>query len=86
MLNIKKILIPMDLQEINLTLVVLRQAALLARHFHSEIILLNVVKPWTYIAGHEAAREILEQAIANEKEKLRNCCARNSVLLSLNLL
>lgn len=74
MLNIKKILIPLDLQEINLTLFVLRQAALLARHFHSEIILLHVVKPWTYIAGSEAAREILEQAIANEKEKLKNCC------------
>ena len=44
-----KILLPVDFS--NTSLRVVHQAALLARHFHSEIILLHVVAPMSYPVG-----------------------------------
>lgn len=43
MLEIKKILLPVDFPHASLS--VLRQAAILAHHFHSEIVVLHVVPP-----------------------------------------
>lgn len=73
MLNIRKILLPLDLQETALPVVVIRQAAALAHHFHSEILMLHVVKPLTYMAGSDTAGQLLEQAVAREQEKLKKC-------------
>ena len=49
MLNIKKILLPVDFPETSLP--VIHQAALLARHFHAEIALLHVVSPLNQPSG-----------------------------------
>jgi nucleotide-binding universal stress UspA family protein len=73
MLNIKKILLPLDLQETVLPAVVIRQAAALAHRFQAEIILLHVVKPLTYMADSETARQHLETAVALEQENLTKC-------------
>jgi len=72
-LSVKKILLPMDLEETVLPVVVVRQAAALAHHFHSEILLLHVVRPLTYIAGGNTARELIEQEVAFTQEKLKEC-------------
>ena len=44
-----KILLPLDFQ--NVSLRVVQQAVVLARHFHSEILLLHVVTPLSYPVG-----------------------------------
>src|SRR5208282_1111756 len=49
MLNIKKILLPVDFP--NASLGVVHQAAALARHFHSELVLLHVVTARSHAAG-----------------------------------
>src|SRR5579863_3951472 len=49
MLNIKKILLPVDFP--NPSLPVLHQAATLAHHFHSEIVMLHVVTAHSHAAG-----------------------------------
>jgi nucleotide-binding universal stress UspA family protein len=49
MLNIGKILLPVDFERPSVGVV--HQAAALARHFHSEIIMLHVVTPLSYSAG-----------------------------------
>ena len=49
MLNIKKILLPVDFP--NPSLRVVHQAATLARHFHSEIVMLHVVTALSHTAG-----------------------------------
>lgn len=49
MLNIKKILLPVDFP--NASLRVLHQAATLAHHFHSEIVMLHVVTAQSHAAG-----------------------------------
>src|SRR5208337_2237819 len=49
MLNIKKILLPVDFP--NASLRVVHQAATLARHFHSEIVMLHVVTALSQAAG-----------------------------------
>src|ERR1035437_783110 len=49
MLNLSKILLPVDLQGISKSVV--HQAAVLARQFQSEIVLLHVVTPLSYSAG-----------------------------------
>jgi len=49
MLNIKKILLPIDFPHTSLS--VIRQAATLARHFNSEIVMLHVVTPESLAAG-----------------------------------
>ncbi len=49
MLKISRILLPIDLQDPSKRVV--HQAAALARHFHSEIVLLHVVTPLSYSAS-----------------------------------
>jgi len=49
MLNLKKILLPVDVPIASLG--VIHQAATLARHFHSEIVMLHVVTAESYAAG-----------------------------------
>ncbi len=49
MLKIGRILLPIDFQESSKPVV--HQAAALARHFHSEIVMLHVVTPLSYAAG-----------------------------------
>ena len=49
MLNIKKILLPVDFP--NTSLRVIHQAAALARHFHAEIVMLHVVTAQSHAAG-----------------------------------
>ena len=49
MLNIKKILLPVDFP--NTSLPVVHQATTLAHHFHSEIVMLHVVTELSHIAG-----------------------------------
>jgi len=49
MLNIKKILLPVDFP--NTSLHVVHQAATLAHHFHSEIVMLHVVTALSHTAG-----------------------------------
>ena len=49
MLNIKKILLPVDFP--NTSLRVVHQAATLAHHFHSEIVMLHVVTAQSHLAG-----------------------------------
>ena len=71
MLNIKKILLPVDFP--NASLRVVRQAATLARHFHSEIVILHVVTPQSRAAGvpdgPDVARWDLLSAMLGEAEK-----------------
>ncbi len=71
MLTIKKILLPLDLQEAALPLAVLHQAVTLASHFQSEILLLHVVRPPAYMDASDAGRELFERAIGNEQETLK---------------
>jgi nucleotide-binding universal stress UspA family protein len=73
LLKIPKILLPLDLQETALPFAVIHQAAALAHHFQSEILLLHVVKPLTYIGTSDTTHELLEKAVAREQEKLRKC-------------
>ena len=57
MLNIKKILLPVDFP--NASLRVVHQAATLAHHFHSEIVMLHVVTAQSHAAGvPEDGREL----------------------------
>jgi nucleotide-binding universal stress UspA family protein len=58
MLNIKKILLPVDIPVASLS--VIHQAATLARHFHSEIVMLHVVTAQSLAA--EAPEDSREQA------------------------
>lgn len=60
-----KILLPVDLPNIQLRVV--HQAAFLARHFHSEIILLHVVTPLSYPAGVlESGHELMARDLRAE--------------------
>ena len=72
MLNIKKILLPVDFP--NASLRVVHQAATLAHHFHSEIVLLHVVTAQSHAAGvpldgPEFSRWDLLAATLGEAEK-----------------
>ena len=72
MLNIKKILLPVDFP--NPSLRVIHEAATLAQHFHSEIVLLHAVTPQSHVAGvpedgAELARWDLLAAMRREAEK-----------------
>ena len=59
MLNIKKILLPVDFPVASLG--VIRQAATLARHFNSEIVMLHVVTTQSHAAGvPEDSRELAD--------------------------
>jgi nucleotide-binding universal stress UspA family protein len=72
MLNIKRILLPLDLQELALPFALIRETAAMAHRFQAEIILLHVVKPLTYLASSETAHKLIEQAVADEQEKMKN--------------
>jgi nucleotide-binding universal stress UspA family protein len=72
MLNIKKILLPVDIPIASLD--VIHQAATLARHFHSEIVMLHVVTAQSHAAGvpeesRELARGDLLAVIIREAQK-----------------
>jgi len=71
--NIKKILLPLDLEETALPQALIHQAAALARHFQAEILVLHVVKPSTRMVAGRPAREGLGQAVADEQEQLKKC-------------
>jgi nucleotide-binding universal stress UspA family protein len=70
-LNIKKILLPVDFP--NASLRVLHQAAMLGRHFHSQIVLLHVVTARSHAAGvpdgPESAGWDLLAAVLSEAER-----------------
>jgi nucleotide-binding universal stress UspA family protein len=78
--RIGRILLPIDFQDLSKRVV--HQAAVLARHFHSEIVLLHVVTPLTYSAGMlqgsyvpanlaDLLKELLRQAQRNLDEALK---------------
>ena len=72
MLNIKKILLPVDIPIASLG--VIHQAATLARHFKSEIVMLHVATPKSHAAGvpqesHEPADSDLLGEILREAQK-----------------
>jgi nucleotide-binding universal stress UspA family protein len=78
MLNIKKILLPVDFPITSLDVV--HQAATLARHFHSEIVLLHVVTPLSHaagvpedkdkLAGWDLLKEIIAEAQRQQDQSL----------------
>jgi nucleotide-binding universal stress UspA family protein len=74
MLNIKKILLPVDFP--NTSLHVIHQAAAIARHFRSEIVMLHVLTPQSHLAGvpesaPELARwDMLEEITRRAEESL----------------
>jgi len=70
LLNIKKILLPLDLEQTNLPGAVVHEAAALTRHFHSEVLVLHVVRQLAFLAGIDTADGPLEQAVAKEQENL----------------
>ena len=80
MLNIQRILLPVDFP--NASLRVVHQAATLARHFHSEIVMLHVAAAQsqagrgvptddTEIAAQDMLAEILREAGKNQDQSLR---------------
>ncbi len=78
MLNIKKILLPVDFERPGLSVV--HQAATLARRFHSEVILLHAVTPLSYSAGDlpgayvPASRDdLLAELIRQAERQLERC-------------
>lgn len=51
MLEFKKLVLPLDLEEPSMAAV--HQVALLARHFHSEIVIVHAIRPFSYLGLHE---------------------------------
>jgi nucleotide-binding universal stress UspA family protein len=75
MVNIKKILLPVDFP--NPSLPVIHQAATLAHHFHSEVLLLHVVTPQSHEAGvpdsdPELARWDMLGEIQKQAQRMRD--------------
>ncbi len=71
MLNIKKILLPVDFP--NTSLGVIHQAATLAHHFHSEIVMLHVGTAQSYAAGvpeDGAGWDVLAEIIKGAQKNL----------------
>jgi nucleotide-binding universal stress UspA family protein len=78
MLDIKKILLPVDYP--NTSLGVVHQAAALAHHFHSEIVMLHTVTPRSHAAGvpeggaglasWDLLKEIIRRAQENQDQTL----------------
>jgi nucleotide-binding universal stress UspA family protein len=79
MLNIRKILLPVDFP--NTSLRVVHQAATLARHFHSEIVMLRVLSAQSNAAGvpeegpalavWDMLSEVIRRAEKNQDQSLR---------------
>jgi len=80
MLNIKKILLPVDLGHSSVG--VAHQATALARRFHSEIVMLHVVTPLSYSAGTlegnyvPTSRDDLLAELVRQAEKNLDQCLR----------
>jgi nucleotide-binding universal stress UspA family protein len=78
MLNIQKILLPVDFP--NTSLRVIHQAATLARHFHSKIVMLHVASAQRHaaaapqdapeLAGRDMLAEIVKEAERNQDQSL----------------
>src|SRR5579863_5936989 len=78
MLNIQKILLPVDFPSVSLPVV--HQAATLAHHFHSEIVMLHVAtahphaagvpKNSSKLAGSDMLAEMLREARENQDQSL----------------
>jgi len=72
MLNINKILLPIDFPDTSLP--VIHQAAALARHFHSEIVMLHVASPQSHDGGvpeggpELAAWDMLAEVVRNAEK------------------
>jgi nucleotide-binding universal stress UspA family protein len=79
MLNIRKILLPVDFP--NTSLRVIHQAATLARHFRSEIVMLHVLSAQSHaagvpedgpaLAGWDMLSEVIRRAEKNQDQSLR---------------
>jgi nucleotide-binding universal stress UspA family protein len=79
MLNIRKILLPVDFP--NTSLRVVHQAATLARHFHSEIVMLHVLSAQSHaagvpedgpaLAGWDMLSEVIRRAEKNQDQSLK---------------
>lgn len=89
MLNIKKILLPVDFP--NTSLHVIHQAAAIARHFRSEIVMLHVLTPQSHLAGvpesaPELARwDMLEEITDGPKKASTKLSGRNSKALRFSV-
>ena len=70
LMDIRKILLPLDLFDPTPPITIVRQAAGLAHHFGAELIVLHVVRPLTYIARSKTAAELLEQEVEHERKQL----------------
>ena len=69
MLDFSKIVLPLDLEEPSLP--PLHQAAALARHFHSSLLLLHVVRPLSSLGLHQFGHgDLLTAAVKHAEEKL----------------
>src|ERR1700691_2704776 len=82
MLKVKTILLPVDFP--NTSLGVIHQAATLARHFHSEIVMLHVASPRSYAAGvpqslNEMGNWDLVAAITQEAEEKHDVSLRTQL-------
>jgi nucleotide-binding universal stress UspA family protein len=69
MRKVSKILLPVDFQDTSKRVV--HQAAVLARHFHSDIVMLHVVTPLSYSAGMLEGRYVPANLADLLKELLR---------------
>lgn len=68
-MNIKKILLPLDLEDNELPEAVICQAGYLARHYNAEVVVLHVVRPLSYFASSEVVRTIVEKKVADQEER-----------------
>ena len=69
MLDFGRILLPLDLEEPSLPAVY--QAAALSRHFHSEILILHVIRPLSYLGIHELGHGgLLAESIKRAEARL----------------
>ncbi len=65
MLNFKKLLLPLDLEEPSLEAI--RQAAMVARHFHSEIVILHTMRPPSHLG---LSKEEFAKTLKREEQRL----------------
>jgi hypothetical protein len=85
MLNIKKILLPVDFP--NTSLEVVHQAATFAHHFHSEIVMLHVVTAQSHAAGvpedgpEFAAWDVLAEITKRARKNLDQSLGRSLTAL-----
>jgi nucleotide-binding universal stress UspA family protein len=69
MLDFNKILLPLDLEDPSLELV--HQTAALARHFHSEVLILHVIRPLSHLGIEELTHgELLTEGVKKAEAKV----------------